>query len=126
MRAEVTLLSRVIFGIDEDSVVRASGHAGLAADANGFIKIDDPVCALEHGRGGTGGNAGRVRALIATRYLVRAPDLRKDADVNVLDVSSGHADRHDVLGFARRRARMTTNTAGMVNDLGPLHAISSS
>ncbi len=34
MRAEVTFLSRMIFGVDENRVVGAGGHAGFAADAN--------------------------------------------------------------------------------------------
>ena len=74
----------MIFGIDKDGVVRAGRHAGFAANADRLVKIDDAVRALEHCRGGTGGNARRVRALITTRHLMRAPHLRKHAHVDVL------------------------------------------
>lgn len=113
----------MIVRIDEDRVVWTSGHARFAADTNRFIKVDDPVCSFEHGRGRTGGDARRVGALIAAGHLMRAPRLRKDSDVDVLDVGARHADWHDVLRLARRRARMATDTAGVVDDLGPLHGV---
>jgi len=80
----------MIFRVNEDCVVRASGHAGLATYADGFVEIDNPVCALEHRRGGTGGDARGMRTLIATRYLVSAAGLRKDANVDMLYVSARH------------------------------------
>src|SRR5438132_1568843 len=122
MRTEVTFLSRMIFRIDEDRVVRTSGHAGFAADADRFVEIDDAVVALEHRGGRTRGHAWRMRTLIAARHLMRAANLREDTDVNVLDVRAGHADRHDIFRFARRGARMTTDAASVVDDLRPLHA----
>ena len=121
MSTEVTFLSRMIFGIDEDRIVRASGHAGFAADADRFVEIDYAVRPLEHRRRRTRGHARRVRALIAARHLVRAPHLRPDADIDVLDVSSRDTDGHDVFRFAGRGARMTADAAGVVNHLRPLH-----
>jgi hypothetical protein len=61
-----------------------------------------------------------MRALIATRHLMSAPHLWKHTYVNVLDVSPRDADGHDVFRLARCRARMTADTAGMVDDLRPL------
>src|SRR5205807_2660513 len=46
MRAEVAFLGRMIFGIDEDRVVRTGGHAGLAADAAGVIDHLRPLHAV--------------------------------------------------------------------------------
>ena len=123
MRAEVTFLSRVIFGIDEDRVVRTRGHAGFAADADRFIEIDDAVGAFEHRGRRTGGDARRMRALIAARDLMRAARLRKDADVDVLDVSARDGKRHEILRLARGRAGVTADAAGVVDDLGPLHTV---
>src|SRR5205823_2511604 len=77
--------------------------------------------ALEHCRGGTGNNARRVRALIAPRYLMCAPRLRKNADVDVLDVGARDTDGHDVLRLARGCARMATDATGVVDHLCPLH-----
>jgi hypothetical protein len=64
-----------------------------------------------------------VGALIAARHLMRAPHLRKYTDVYVFDVSARDSDGNDILGLACRGARMTADAAGMVDDLGPLHAI---
>lgn len=126
MRTEVAFFSRVIFGIDENSVVRAGGHAGFTADADRFIEINDAVGTLEHSRCGTRGHARRVRALIAARYLVGAAHLWEDADVNMLDVGPSNSDRHNVLRLASGRARMATDTAGVIDDLRPLHLVASS
>ena len=126
MRAEVTLFGRMIFRIDEDRVVRTSRHAGLTADADRLVKIYDAVCALEHRGGWARSHTRRMRALITARHLMRATDLRKHADVNVLDIRARDADGNDVFRLAGGRAGMTTDAAGMVYDLGPLHAFSSS
>ena len=123
MRAEVTFFRRVIFRIDEDGVVRASRHASFAADANRLIEIDDAVGALEHCRGRTGGDTRGMRALVATRYLVGAARLGKDADVNVLDVGAGDAEWDDVFRFAGSGAGMTTDATRVVDHLGPLNLL---
>ena len=120
MRAEVTFFSGVIFRVDENCVVRTSCHARLAANANGFVEIDYAVGPLEHCRGGTGGNAGRVRALITTRYLMSTTCLWENADVNVLDVGASNTEGHYVFRFARSRAGMTPDATGVVDDFGPL------
>ena len=48
VRAQVALLRRVVLGIDEDRIVRAGRDAGLAADADRLVKIDDAVLAAVH------------------------------------------------------------------------------
>ena len=112
----------MILRIDKDRVVRTSRHAGFAADTDRFVEIDDAVGALEHCRGGTGNDARRMRALIASRHLMRAPRLRKDADVDVFDVGARHPDGHNVLRLARGGARMATDTTGVIDHLCPLRA----
>jgi hypothetical protein len=123
MRAEVTFLSRMIFGIDEDGVIRASSHARFAANADRFVEVDDAVRAFEHRCRWTGSDARRVSALVAARHLMCASHLRKHAYVDVLHISPSDANRNDIFRLASRRTRMTTDAAGMVDDLGPLHAI---
>lgn len=61
-----------------------------------------------------------MSALIAARYLVRAPDLRKGADIDVLDVSAGDADGNDIFRLAGGGAGVTTNTTRVVDHFGPL------
>src|SRR5438552_2955314 len=123
MGAEVTFFSGMIFGIDKDRVVGTGGHAGFAANADRLIKVDNPVGPLEHRRRRTRSHAGRVRALIAARHLMRAAHLREHADIDVLDVSARYSDRHHVFRLASRGAGMTTDTAGVVDYLGPLNAM---
>jgi len=121
--AEVTFFRRVIFRIDEDGVVRTSGHACFAANTNRLIKIDDAVRAFEHGRRRARGDTRGVGALIAARHLVRAARLGKDADVNVLYISARDADGNNVFRLAGSRAGMTTDATGVVDDLGPLNLL---
>src|SRR2546430_12086491 len=111
MRAEVTFLRRMVFGIDEDRVVRTGRHAGFTPDADRFIEIDDTVRALEHRGRRTGDDARGVRALIATRHLMRATHLGKYTNVNVLDVGARHTHGNNVFRLAGSRARMAADTA---------------
>jgi len=113
----------MIFGINKDGVVRTGRHAGLTANANRFVKIDDAVSPFEHCCGGAGGYARRVRALITAGYLVGAPRLREDTHVDVLDVGSRDTDGNHVFRLARGRARVTSDATGVVDDLGPLHSL---
>lgn len=64
-----------------------------------------------------------MRALVAARHLMRAARVGKHADVDVLNVSSRDADGHDVLRLTGGRACMATDTAGVVDHLGPLNAV---
>jgi hypothetical protein len=64
-----------------------------------------------------------MRALIAARYLMRAPHLREHTDVDVLDVGARDADGNDVFRFARRSAGVTADAAGVIDYFGPLHTI---
>ena len=54
---------------------------------------------------------------------MRAAHLREHAHVHVLDIGARYANRHDVFRLAGRRARMTTDAAGVIDYLGPLHAL---
>jgi hypothetical protein len=53
---------------------------------------------------------------------MRASHLRKHTHVDVLNIGARHPDRHDVFGLARGGARVTADAAGVIDDLGPLHA----
>jgi hypothetical protein len=64
-----------------------------------------------------------VRTLITPGDLVRASRLRKCADINMLDVSSGDRDWHIVFRLARSRARVTSDTASMVDHFRPLNTL---
>jgi hypothetical protein len=121
MRAEVTFLRRVIFGIDENCVVRAGCHASFTTDANRLIEIDNAVGPLKHRRRRTGCHTRRMGTLITARHLMGAPSLWKDTDVDMFYIRSGNGERHQVFRLACGGAGMTANAARMVDDLGPLN-----
>src|SRR5439155_23630794 len=121
MRAEVALLRRVIFRVDEDRVVGTGGDAGLAADADVLVEIDDAIGAAVHGRGWTSGDTGRVIALVAAGDLKGAAGGGELSDVDVLDVSAIHAERNGILRLTSSAAGVTADAAGLVDDLSPLH-----
>src|SRR6185369_6466542 len=123
MRTEVTFLSRMIVGIDEDRVVRASRHARLATNADRLVEVDDAVRALEHRGRRAGSDARRVRALIAACDLVCAARLWEGADVDVFDVSARDGEWNEILRLARSRTRVTADTARVVDYLGPLNRV---
>jgi hypothetical protein len=54
---------------------------------------------------------------------MRATRLRPNAYVNVLDVCTRNAKRHDVLRLARGRACVATDAARLVYDFGPLRRL---
>ena len=114
----------MILWVDEDRVIRTSSHARFTTDTDRFVKIDDAISSLEHCCSGTSSHAGSMGALVAASDLMRAAHLWKHSHVDVLDVGASDAHRHDVLGLAGSRARMTTDAAGVVDYLGPLHLIS--
>jgi len=123
VRAEVTFLGGMILWIDEDRVIGTSSHARFAANADRFVEVDDAVRALKHRGGRASSDARRMRALITTGHLMSAACLRKDTDVDMLDVSARDADGYDVFRFACRRARMTADATRVVDYLRPLHAL---
>jgi len=120
VRAEVALLRRVVLRVDEDRIVRTRCHTRFATDADRFIKIDNAIRSLEHCSGRAGGHTRGMGALVASSYLMRAADLGKHADVNVFHVSAGHREWNEVLRLARRRTRMASDAACVVNNFRPL------
>jgi len=62
-----------------------------------------------------------MRALIAARDLMCASHLRKDADLDVLDIGPRYRERDHILRLARRGARVAANATRLVNDFSPLN-----
>ena len=113
----------MVFGVDEDRIVRTSCHASFAPYANRFIKVNDAIGPLEHCGGRTSCDAGSMRALIATRHLMCSSSVWKLAYIDVLDVGASNRERNFIFGLARRRARMTANATRVVDYLGPLNGL---
>src|ERR1700754_282581 len=123
MGTEVPLFGCVIFGIDEDCIVRTVRHAGLTTNTNRLVEIYDSIGAFEHRRSGTSSHTGRMNALVTTRDLMHTSSLRERAYINVFDVGSCDGKRYKVLRLACRSTGMTANTAGVVDHLRPLNLL---
>jgi len=119
MGAEVTLLSGVILWIDEDGVVGAGSHAGLATDADGLVEVDDTIISLIHRAGRTGSNTRWIGTLIAPRHLKVATHLWKGSNFNRLDVGSRHPQRYIVFRFTGRRAGVASDALRLIEYLDP-------
>lgn len=122
MSAEVAFLRGMVLRVDEDCIVRASCHAGLATYADGLVEIHYSVWALMHGTSRTCCNTGRIRALVAPGYLKSPPGVREGSNVHRLHVSSGDPQGNFVFGLASSSASMTSNAASLVDDLCPCQA----
>ena len=86
----------MIFRVDEDGVVRARRHAGLATNADRLIEIDDAIGAFEHRCRRTSCDARSMSTLIAACHLMSAARLGKNSNFNMLDVGSRYRDGNDV------------------------------
>ena len=64
-----------------------------------------------------------MNALVAARHLMCPARLRKDTDVDVFDVSARDGKRDDVLRLARGGAGVASDTARVVDYLGPLNPV---
>src|ERR1700746_2453193 len=64
-------------------------------------------------------HARRIRALVATRDLKRAMDLRERTDLSRLHERAGDAERHLVLALAGSRAGMAADALVLVENLDP-------
>lgn len=120
MCTEVALLGGMVFWIDEYRIVRAGCHACFAADANRFIKIDDAIRPLEHRGCRTRRDTRSMSALVASGYLMRAPNLRKYTYVDMFDIRARNRQRYKVLRLTGRGTGMTADTPRVVNNLCPV------
>ena len=111
----------MILGIYEYGIVRASGHACFAANADGLVEVDNSIRAFEHCGSRTGIYTGSVSALIAPRNLMCSSHLWKDSNVNVFDIGARNRKRHNILGFTCCSAGVAADTASVVNYLSPFH-----
>ena len=111
----------MIFRVDEDRIVGACCHAGLAADANRLVEVYDAIRALEHCGGGARDDARGMRALVTARDLVSASRVGKLAYVNMLDVSARDRERDFILGLTGSGARVTSDATSVIDDFRPLN-----
>lgn len=113
--AIVALGCRVGFRIDVDGVVRASLHAGFAADTDAAVEFDNTVGALVHGLCGADARAGRVGAMVAARDLKVTAGVWISPGFNRLYPRAVDAQGYLVLAFASGRTGVATDTFAVVD-----------
>ena len=87
----------MVLRVYKDGIIRARSHTRLATNADRFIEIDNTIRPLEHSRCRARSHTGCMGALITASDLMRAPHLRKRANLNVFDVGARHRQRNKVL-----------------------------
>ena len=97
MRTKITLLGRVVFGIDKDGIVRTGCNTGFAANTDGFVEIHNAVRPGVHGRGRTGVGAGCVLTLIAAGDLKSPSRVWEGAHVGIFHIGAIDRKRNVVL-----------------------------
>src|SRR5215472_16081770 len=124
MSAEMALGGGSAVRVDVDGIVGAGLQAGLAADAEIRVELDDPTVAPVHRRRRADRHAGRPRAVIAASDLKVAPGLREDPLLDILDPGAVNAERDLVLRLTRGGARMTADALAVVDQEGVVHLAS--
>jgi hypothetical protein len=115
VRAVVAFFSGVRVRIDVERVVRASLHAGLAADAAVAVEIYYAVCAAKKRSHGADCYARRIVAVIAPHHRKEAARVRVFALFDVLHPRAKRAERDFVFRFAGDRASVTADAFSVVN-----------
>lgn len=121
MGTEIAFGRSVVVGIDVQSIVRTSLHAGLATDATPVVEIDDSIEPPIQRTCGTDFRARWVIAVVAPHHAKMARSARKFALLDVLDPGAKDTDRDLMFLFARHRAGVTTDTAVLIDDKSVSH-----
>jgi hypothetical protein len=114
MRAKIALGGRVAVGVDIQSVVGTSLHAGFAADASLVVEIDDSVSAPIECACRANFRARSVIAVIAAHHAEVARCMRELAFLDVFDPGSNNANRFLMFFFARNRASVAPDTTVLI------------
>jgi hypothetical protein len=121
MRAVIAFLGSVRVRVDIERVVRASLHAGFAADASVAVEIDYAVFAAKQRRHRADGYAGRVVAVITPHHGKESACIWVFALFDVLYPRAKRAERDFVFRFTGDRACVAAYAFSMVNDKAISH-----
>lgn len=122
MRAEVAFGGSSRIRIDVDSIVGAGLKAGLAANADIWIKFDDAIVPLIHCRYGADSDTGWICAVITARHLKMSGDVGVRSGLDVFDPRTIHAEWHFILALAGRRTSMTSDAPIVSYQEAVIHA----
>jgi hypothetical protein len=116
MGAEVALGRCMSIRIEIKRIVRTCLHARFASDTAAAIEIDYAIVAAEKSSGRAYLNTWGIITMVATHHAEMAAGLRKGPLFDVFDPGAENANWYIVLFFASNRARMTSDTAVMIDD----------
>ncbi len=91
VRAVVALGRAVRFRIDVDGIVRAGLQAGLAANANSGVKLNDTIITLVHRGDRTNTHTGRIGTVVTASHLKKTAGIGKFAFFNIFNPGSADA-----------------------------------
>jgi hypothetical protein len=116
MRAKIALSGGVVAGIDIESVIRTSLHAGLATDTSPVIEINDSIGTPVKSASRTNFRAGRIIAVIASHHPKMPRCMREFTLLDVFHPSPKNTPRHLVFLFASDRAGMTPDATVLIDN----------
>ena len=120
--AVIALGSGAGIWVNVERIVGAGLHAGLAADAAVFVKINDAIGPEIKGLHWADFNAGCIRAVVAAHHGEHPAGMREHSFFHLLNPSPEHANGHIVLRFTGGGAGVATNALSVVNDKAVFHA----
>ena len=121
--AEVAFRCGVVVRFDVKGIVRTGLHAGLAANAEVVVKVNDAIGAVEEGYSRANLDTGRIVAVVTSEYGKVTPGVGKFAFFDVLDPCAVNSYRNIMLFLAGNRASVTSYTAILIDDKTVTHSL---
>lgn len=121
MGAEIAFGGGIVVGIDIESIVRTSLHAGLTTNAAPVVEIDDSVGPPIQSTGGTDYRARGVIAVVAPHYAEMARSVRKLALFDVLDPGAENTNWDLVFFLTGDRTGVTPDATVLIDDKSVSH-----
>jgi hypothetical protein len=121
VRTEITFRRSLGVGVDIESIVRASLHAGLAADASFAVEIDDAIIPPIKRDRRADVNTRSIVAVIASQYGKMTFCVGKLTFFDVFDPRPINSNRDIMLFLAGYCTGMTADAAILVDDKAVAH-----
>jgi hypothetical protein len=112
----------VSFRIDVDSVVGTGLQAGLAADANSGIKLDNAIITLVHGGDRTNASTRGIGTMVTASHLKETAGIGKFALFNIFNPGSADPQRYLIFRLTGHTASMAADTGFIIDDKTVIHS----
>ena len=114
--AVVAFCCRAAVGVNVNSIVGASLHTRLAADADAVVKLYNAVGTLVHRLSGADAYAGRIGAVVAPSHLKVTTVVGEGARFDIFDPGSVHAERDFIFTFTGSGAGVAADAFPVINN----------